>query len=365
MSEVYIRGSDCKAALSGSLGWGSGTVSLGANSQLPLLNESIAFEKGTLNDETLQGEGGKFNHDVISEKYAGSLPCQMRCDGSILPLVYMVMGSGSKSNVASGVYDHTIELAPIHACTGSNFYHHQGTLGIGKGEFVDVYDSFKPTKMTITGNPANDIVATFDGVAYNKTKTSPGAANFSSWSEKTTKSFRFKNLTMYMSDWGSSKASWDTDDAVRISDFNLSVDRVVGADIQTNVTGTKFEEGVEGAREVGYTFTVPTVGANRSTDKRDFTDDVKNDTRKMIKLAFTGGVTEENANYNYALDCYMSSVYLTKGDKNIAGKDLVSITYECLLERTNTNITLMEQGDNKNELVFVWRNNEDVVPMRS
>lgn len=353
-----IKGVDCKGGFKLETGsWGSGSVELGANDMLPLLSEGIALDKQIATDEILDGKGGKYTHDLTRKLYTGPVSLKGSFEGTIPVLMACVFGSGSVTHVSGSACRHILELTPTHAEAG-NDVNHFGTLCFDKDHYIAEYKSTKPSKATLTFTPDANCVIDFDMFSYAFSESSVVNSGSVNWTEKSTKRIRFEHMKVYITQYNKDKASWEADDYVCVSELMLSVDRAP-ADIITNCSAPYGIEPVDGVREVGLTFTVPTWGPDQATEIRDFTTEIEADTKMMMKIVLEGTDISGGGGEKYTWTFYLPTVYIMKGDANIAGPDLISVTYECRIETpTDASITLMEQGSKNHECVLVITNTD-------
>jgi hypothetical protein len=311
-------GKEAKAAFGKAAAWGTPTE-LASGEAILFTSEKINRTREHLPDDSA---GQAFHGDAErgAVTCGGDLGAYLRYQGLEVLLALALGQAGQPSLAGSGSYRHALRLA-------SNLDGLFGTLAIFKGFSVHEYPSAKVDGFSISGEAGKPLTASFslicDDLNVNTTagvNTTAVLAAIEAPAPGNRVLFRQGQFWINDAQDGALGAAH----AVHPNRFSLSCKRKLSRDYLAGGQDRIAEPAGAGFPELSLTLEFPTYTSDT------FLNDLGADTRKKMRIAFTGGPLE--GGHEQSLEILLPHLVITNAQAAVdkAGKIAHPITLNCL-----------------------------------
>lgn len=318
-------GKEIKAAFAKASAWGT-AVACGSGDVLLITAENIAHSIEHLPDDSA-GQDFQAASDQGLITCRGDLSAYLRYQGLGVFLAMALGTAGSPSAHGASGYDHALRMA-------GDLDGLFGTLAVYKGFSVHEYASAKVDGLTIEGQAGQPLSVSFHLICDRRAVNTDSGANTNATmtalaAPATGNRVLFRQGSLLINDAEGDALS--SGDAISPSRFSLSLKRGLvgdhlagGADIIAEPTNAAFPE-------LSLSLEFPSYTSDT------YLSDLGSDTRKKMRMDFTGGEIESGV--NYALSLIMPHVVLTNAEAAVdrAGKITHPITASLLATASERN----------------------------
>lgn len=315
-------GKEAKAAFKKAATWGA-AMQLASAEALLFISEKLNRTREHLPDDSA---GQAFHQDAERGAITcgGDLSAYLRYQGLEVLLALALGQAGEPAHSGTAVYTHALRLK---SDTKGLF----GTLGIFKGFSVHEYPAAKIDGFTITGEAGKAITLGLSLICDDlNVNTTAGVNTTTVFAAIETPApgnrVLFRQGQFWIND--ASAGALSAANAVHPNRFSLTCKRKLSRDYLAGGQDRIAEPLGAGFPELSLTLEFPTYTSDT------FLNDLGSDTRKKMRMAFSGGPIESGL--DYALEILLPHLMVTNATAAVdkAGKIAHPITLDCLATTT-------------------------------